>query len=73
MSGRPFRIGDSMRRKLSFALLGLALATAALVSGARPVQANAPKCTTYYCPDGRVFQTCCLINGQLVCNQFSPC
>jgi hypothetical protein len=73
MSGRPFRIGDSMRRKLSFAVLGLALTTAALVSGARPAQANAPKCTTYYCSDGKVFQTCCLINGQQVCNNFSPC
>jgi hypothetical protein len=62
-----------MRRKLSFAVLGLALTTAALVSGARPAQANAPKCTTYYCSDGKVFQTCCLINGQQVCNNFSPC
>jgi hypothetical protein len=63
-----------MRRKLSFAALGLALATAALVSGARPAQANAPKCTTTYCPDGTtVFQTCCLINGHQVCNNFSLC
>ncbi|HEX4499439.1 MAG TPA: hypothetical protein VIE43_27445 [Thermoanaerobaculia bacterium] len=62
-----------MRRKLSFAMLGLALTTAALVSGARPAQANAPKCTTTYCQDGSPFQTCCLINGQLVCNNFSAC
>jgi hypothetical protein len=73
MSGRLFQIGDSMRRKLSFAVLGLALTAAALVSGARPVQANTPKCTTYYCPDGRVSQTCCLINGVPVCNQRSAC
>jgi hypothetical protein len=73
MTGRPFRIGDSMRRKLSFAVLGLALTAAALVSGARPAQANSPKCTTYYCPDGGVFQTCCLINGQPVCNEPYPC
>jgi hypothetical protein len=62
-----------MRRKLSFALLGLALTAAALVAGARPVQANAPKCTTYYCSDGQPFQTCCIINGVPVCNNFSPC
>ena len=73
MSGRPFRIGDSMRRKLSFALLGFALTTAALVSGARPAPANAPKCTTYYCSNGQVFQTCCIINGVPVCNNFYPC
>ena len=62
-----------MRRKLSFAVLGLALTAVALVSGARPVQANSPKCTTYYCPDGHVFQTCCLINGVPVCTEPSPC
>ena len=43
MSGRPFRIGDSMRRKLSFAVLGLALATAALVCGRSPRSGQRPE------------------------------
>jgi hypothetical protein len=75
MSGRPFRIGDSMRRKLSFAVFGLALTTAALVSGARPAQAFlAGKCTIQYCPDGiTIASSCCLWGSQYICSLDVPC
>jgi hypothetical protein len=52
-----------MRRKLTFAVLGLALASAALISGARPAQASS-HCVNYYCPDGvTVYETCCFLGG----------
>jgi hypothetical protein len=63
-----------MRRKLTFAVVGLALTATALVSGARPVQANAPKCTDYYCPDGiNIAYTCCFLGTRQVCTLEQPC
>jgi hypothetical protein len=71
MPGRPFRIGDSMRRKLTFALLSLALTLAALVSGARPAQAGYG-CVTYYCTDTGCCYSCCFLpNREPICTE--PC
>jgi hypothetical protein len=64
-----------MRRKLTFAVVSLALTAAALVSGARPAQASLGDCTNYYCPDGiSIAYTCCVYGGtQYVCSLEVPC
>jgi hypothetical protein len=69
MSGRPYLVGDFMRKKLTFALFGLALTAAAL----RPAQAaSAVTCVTYYCTDTGCCYSCCFIpNREPICTE--PC
>jgi hypothetical protein len=58
-----------MRKKLTFAGLSLALAAAALISGARSAQAT--NCVTYYCTDTGCCYSCCFFPGREICTE--PC